>query len=80
MKCLELCLVYSKSSVFAVIITCAVRTGFLKEASELTLQSGGRQVCLLVFGQLARTAEQLLDDSWTHLLKVLLRNGRKAVP
>ena len=49
--------------------------GFLSEEPGLTLQCGGCHLCLLVLGQLARTAEQLLNDSWTHLLKVLLRNG-----
>lgn len=74
-KCLELCLVYNKYPAFSIIIAYLVHINFLKEDLELTLQSGGWQLCLLVLGQVAGAAEELLNDPWTHLLKVLLRNG-----
>lgn len=80
-KCLGQGLVYGYYYTHCVIIHSNNKgcIHFLREESDLTLQSGRREVCLLVLGQLARAAEQLLDDPWTHSLKVLLRNRREAV-
>lgn len=49
--------------------------GFLSEEPGLTLQRGGCHLCLLVLGQLARTAEQLLNDSGLICLKSSLEMG-----